>query len=131
MGGSDEMREKVEEYAQEWTKHANIKMAFVEDDTAAEIRVTFKKGGSWSVVGKDCLDRTTGPTMNLGCFDDGTPDYEVARTVYHEFGHALGCVHEHQNQIQGIRWNEEKVYEYYAQNMGRDRSMVDRNILAK
>ncbi|KAI1742644.1 hypothetical protein F4680DRAFT_411304 [Xylaria scruposa] len=131
IGGNDEMRQQVEKYAREWTKYANIRMAFIEDPSDAEIRVTFKKGGSWSLVGRDCLTRLTEPTMNLGCFGHGALDYEVARTVYHEFGHALGCVHEHQNPIQGIRWDKERVYSYYAQSMGWDRVTVDRNILTK
>ncbi|KAI0550689.1 hypothetical protein F4679DRAFT_200975 [Xylaria curta] len=131
MGGSDRIRQKVEEYAREWTKYANIRMAFVDNVADAEIRVTFKKGGSWSMAGRDCLAQKTGPTMNFGWFDDSTPDYELARTVYHEFGHALGCVHEHQNPINGIRWDEPKVYEYYAQSMGWNPDMVDRNILIK
>lgn len=65
--------------------------------------------------------------MNFGWFDDNTADYEVARTVYREFGHALGCVHEHQSPIQGIRWDEQKVYEYDAREMGWDSDTVDRN----
>ena len=34
--------------------------------------------------------------------------------MLHEFGHALGCVHEHQNPAGGIQWNEDAVYEYYG-----------------
>ncbi|KAI1111848.1 hypothetical protein F5Y14DRAFT_453705 [Nemania sp. NC0429] len=132
IGGSRRVREKVEFYAREWTRHANISMAFVDDAAGAEVRVTFRKGGSWSVVGKDCLSvASSGPTMNFGWFDDATPERELARTVYHEFGHALGCVHEHQNPIQGISWDERRVYDYYADEMGWDRATVDRNILTQ
>ncbi|KAH8165642.1 hypothetical protein CIB48_g2597 [Xylaria polymorpha] len=92
-----EDRPHLGQYALEWTNHANIKMVFVDDAAEAEIRVTFKKGGSWSMVGMDC------------------------------FGHALGCVHEHQSPIQGIRWDEQKVYEYDAREMGWDSDTVDRN----
>ncbi|KAI1198006.1 hypothetical protein F5X97DRAFT_161942 [Nemania serpens] len=132
IGGSRRIREKVEFYAREWTRHANIKMSFVEDVTRAEVRVTFKRGGSWSVVGRDCLAIAAGgPTMNFGWFDDATPERELARTVYHEFGHALGCVHEHQNPIRGILWDERRVYDYYADEMGWDEGTVDRNILTQ
>lgn len=127
--GSKAIREKVERYAREWTRHANIHMEFVDDIRRAEIRVSFVKGGSWSMVGTDCLTRTTGATMNFGWFDDKTPDYEVARTVYHEFGHALGCVHEHQNPRGGILWDEARVYDHYAADMGWDRDKVNRNVL--
>ena len=36
------------------------------------------------------------------------------RVVLHEFGHALGCIHEHQNPEGGINWNLEAVYAFYA-----------------
>jgi hypothetical protein len=49
--------------------------------------------------------------------------------VRHEFGHALGMIHEHQNPAaQGkIPWDKEKVYAYYAQQ-GWSRQDVDFNI---
>jgi len=36
--------------------------------------------------------------MNLGFLDGGT--------AAHEFGHAIGLAHEHQNPAGGIQWNE-------------------------
>ena len=39
--------------------------------------------------------------MNLGFLDGGT--------AAHEFGHAIGLAHEHQNPAGGIQWNEEVV----------------------
>ena len=39
--------------------------------------------------------------MNLGWQDEGV--------VLHEFGHAIGLVHEHQNPAGGIEWNEDVV----------------------
>jgi hypothetical protein len=39
--------------------------------------------------------------MNLGFMDGGT--------VAHEFGHAIGLMHEHQNPAGGIEWNEANV----------------------
>lgn len=35
--------------------------------------------------------------------------------VLHEFGHALGCIHEHQHPENGIPWDKEKAYAYYGQ----------------
>lgn len=51
--------------------------------------------------------------MNLGWLTRGTADDEYARVVQHEFGHALGCLHEHQNPAASINWNVEAVYRYY------------------
>jgi len=39
--------------------------------------------------------------MNFGWLDEGV--------VLHEFGHAIGLAHEHQNPDKGIQWNEEAV----------------------
>ncbi len=69
----------------------------------AEIRITFDPNdGAWSYIGTDCksIPRDQ-PTMNLGFLDGGT--------AAHEFGHAIGCAHEHQNPKGGIEWNEEVV----------------------
>jgi len=52
--------------------------------------------------------------MNFGWFDDNTSDSEFSRTVIHEFGHALGMIHEHQHPLAAIPWDKDKVYTYYA-----------------
>jgi hypothetical protein len=38
-----------------------------------------------------------------------TPEEQFRRTVLHEFGHALGLVHEHATPAGGIKWNREQV----------------------
>ena len=55
--------------------------------------------------------------MNYGWLEPDTELREYQRVVRHEFGHALGMIHEHQNPAaQGqIPWDKPKVYAYYAQ----------------
>ena len=51
--------------------------------------------------------------MNFGWLTRSTAEDEYARVVTHEFGHALGCIHEHQNPATDIPWDKEAVYAYY------------------
>jgi serralysin len=39
---------------------------------------------------------------------DSTDD-SLRRVVLHEFGHALGFIHEHQNPLNSIEWNRDAV----------------------
>jgi len=49
--------------------------------------------------------------MNYGWLDPSSSDEEVERVVLHEFGHALGLIHEHQNPGGQINWNRRQVIE--------------------
>ncbi len=51
----------------------------------------------------------------------------LSRTSRHEFGHALGLLHE-QSFPGGIKWNVDTVYNYYA-GRGWNKQMVDFNVL--
>ncbi len=102
MGGSSTEQTVAKQQAEWWAQVANLKFEF-NNALNAEIRITFDQNdGAWSYVGTDCrgipLDQ---PTMNLGFLDGGT--------AAHEFGHAIGLAHEHQNPAGGIQWNEQVV----------------------
>ena len=137
MDGSETQRRRVVEHASEWTRHANLHFAFG-DHERAQIRIsfTFDPSGAWSAVGTDALHRPTfplhEPTMSLGWLEDDTDDKEYARVVLHEFGHAIGCIHEHQTPFGGMKWNKEAVYAFYADPPNRwSREDVDDQVLDK
>lgn len=116
LNGDEERKNKVIEIAKEWENYANLKFDFVTEGNT-DIRIAFKFNGdrgSWSTLGTDALQRGQRyPTMNYGWLDPNTSDDEYDRVVLHEFGHALGAIHEHQNPAGIIPWDKEKVYEYY------------------
>jgi hypothetical protein len=102
IGGSAAEVGKAKEQALWWTQFANLNFDFNNADDA-EIRVTFDTNdGAWSYIGTDCKSiPLSQATMNLGFLDGGTAG--------HEFGHAIGLAHEHQNPAGGIEWNEAVV----------------------
>jgi hypothetical protein len=133
-GGSAFVRSKVRQFAEEWTTYANIRFAFVDDSQPAEIKIDFGSDGfSWSVVGRDALMVPFNfSTMHFGWFTDSTPDTEFSRVVLHEFGHALGLIHEHQSPVSGIQWDKEKVYAFFnSMNPPWDRATVDEQVFNK
>jgi hypothetical protein len=125
LGGTAAQQRIVKEQAGWWTEHANLRFEFG-DAPDAEIRIAFDANdGAWSYVGTDCrsIPRTE-PTMNLGFMDGGT--------TAHEFGHAIGLAHEHQNPAGGIQWNEAVVIRECAQSPNFwDEATTRHNILIK
>lgn len=114
LDGDTEVQQRLIPFAHQWSEYANITLAFVNDPNA-EIRISFQQPGSWSYIGTDALSIPKGqPTMNFGWLTKATPNDEYSRVVIHEFGHALGCIHEHQNPATNVPWNKEAVYDYYA-----------------
>ena len=116
LNGDPKIQEKVRIYASKWMEVANIKFEFVSGGDT-EIRIGFgwnKDYSSWSYIGTDSLlVPLNRPTMNLSLTAD-TSDEECKRIVLHQFGHALGCIHEHQVPANAIPWNKEAVYRELA-----------------
>jgi len=125
IGGTAAEQAKTKEQALWWTQHANLKFDF-NNAPDAEIRIAFDSNdGAWSYIGTDNRGIPKNqPTMNLGFLDGGT--------AAHEFGHAIGLAHEHQNPAGGIEWNEAKVLQDLAGPPNNwDAATIRHNVLNK
>lgn len=155
--GDESVARLIREVAGEWNKYSSVKFDFgpspsgfncLENRGLYEIKVNFSREGYWSLVGKDSvrIAQPVAPSMNLQEFNriyselNFPPDKVVSMAstehkavILHEFGHALGLLHEHQNPKLNcqseIKWTgPDNVYDYYWKHHGWYKADVDRNI---
>lgn len=127
FGGSPYVRKIIKIVASQWSMSGNIKFDFGDNEKGrncrdsgggfSQIRIGFAEKGYWSAVGTDSniYLNANQPSMNLQGFDiyyaNGSVD-EVTNenllrlirvndhgTILHEFGHAIGMLHEAQNPL--------------------------------
>ena len=76
----------------------NIRRTPKDRDESADIRISFTGAGAWSAIGTDARKMSKGATMNLNFLNSKYEDDKQRQAHYmctlHQFGHALGLVHE-------------------------------------
>ncbi|MCX6180859.1 MAG: matrixin family metalloprotease [Bacteroidetes bacterium] len=140
IGGTTFQQNKVKEYAAQWTKEANLKFEFFSTVPTlpnpffrSDIKITFDPNdGDWSVLGTQCKDiAQTKGSMNFS-WTATTSETRIRRVVLHEFGHALGLIHEHMSPSANISWDKPKAYAYFGASPSNwDKAKVDRVVLNK
>ncbi|KAI3616819.1 peptidase m12a astacin [Moniliophthora roreri] len=135
LDGTSNQREAVTNTIEIWMTYANVILDNTGQRDKANIRISFAdKASSWSMVGSDA-NRVTDkskPTMNLGWLaDTNPPSASDTATILHEFGHALGMMHEHQSPARGgtIHLKEPSVYQYYRPLLNNDDALVKSQVI--
>ena len=126
IGGTARERAAVKRAAPEWSKHANVRFQFVESGRA-DIRVGFNPNdGHWSYVGRGANGIPSHQrTMNLAI----RGEYGHDSIILHEFGHALGLQHEHQNPANRIQWNERAIIAELKRREGWSEEKIRHNVI--
>lgn len=143
FGGNEVVGALIRHAASEWNSYSSVRLEFGPPEGYNclspnagyfQIRVGFSSRGYWSALGTDSERRldTSAPSMNFDGFNfaysaprmnasnviSQAEQYHIA-AIKHEFGHALGLLHEHQNPALGcedeIKWTGPgNVYDYYG-----------------
>lgn len=141
MDGNDKQKNWVMKIIKENLEPLCSKIKFIWNAPIekSDIRVSFRlPRQAWSTVGTDAKKvPVTQPTMNFGWLDDdlqfNAPKYKnTGQVVMHEFGHAMGMIHEHQNpKSNPIVWNKDVVYAELQRTNGWTKQQTDHNMFAK
>ncbi|WP_169974328.1 zinc metalloprotease [Tautonia rosea] len=134
LDGHPTVQSLVKRHVRDWEDAANVKFNFLSRDrfVDAHLRITMPTTRifqSYLGTGSVLIDRRL-PSMTLGFTDDvlANPN-EVKRLILHEFGHALGLIHEHQNPRGGLIFKVPEVYDYFWQNHRWDQRTVREQVI--
>ncbi len=151
LGGDAPARKFIADKAVEWCKYANLKLDFSDPATGkyrewtskdtsykADIRIAFNHDGYWSVLGQESITAIppNQQSMNLDLTKWSQLKESFGGTVLHEFGHALGFMHEHEHPGAAcsteLRWQDDPGYQatldntqtYMADSSGRQPGLL-------
>jgi hypothetical protein len=131
LNGDAKFHDAVREFAPEWCCEADLSLNF-EPGGTPDITINFAPIRGYygiynSFLGQASRGRV--PSMNLIFPPHTSSRVVLKRYILHEFGHALGLIHEHQSPGVDFSWNEKEVIEWFDRHVGWDEEMVRRQVL--
>jgi hypothetical protein len=121
LDGTDDQKREVESYAWEWVERAGLPIRWVfGDESRQNIRIRFSDEGdtvnNWSWPGNRAsrrshadLSKPDQTSMLLNVYHQKAKREERRQTTLHEFGHALGLMHEQLHPDSGFNFREDVI----------------------
>lgn len=128
LNGSDDYQERVKCLVNENNNTLNLGIKFqfisLRDSLPADIRVKFTSQ-SWSQIGCNAQDISSErATLKLNMHNSLK---KVQADILHEFGHALGLIHEHKHWDCKLQWNYPRLVSRLNWSESRVHKEYDRN----
>lgn len=123
---------KILQVASEWTPYSGIKFKRVFTRGESDIRISVKSEGFWSYIGsyaqkisKDSI------TLSLDRIYLPQNQSRFRNVILHEFGHALGLIHELQHPDLVIPWKKKELFKYFLDTYNVDSNWVKEQVIEK
>jgi hypothetical protein len=131
LNGDARFHDAVREIAPQWCDKTDLRFDFTQGGSP-DITINFAPIRGLDGIYNSWLGQASRghvPSMNL-IFPPHTEDPTILkRYILHEFGHALGLIHEHQSPAVDFQWNEPAVIDWFDQYAGWDEETVRKEVL--